>query len=242
MQPRSELAEIRSMDAIEPALERFEAQLATTSCELLPSSFDPGSPTLRAYPRQVGWAWTSLEAALRRFKAEGVMMRLPLSMQLELPLFRACRAAGSFIFQSDLGNIPLAKAALEGAAIDLVITTAHDAGALALYLRENGAREPRAWVVVRDISEHPAPLPLLSEVHEEIHLFPGMCVFATCTEAPERAVFHLSEEFLTDERDDSFRISSKSGSHLVPFSGLTIPLTVQKENPCRCGRDSFLVS
>lgn len=105
------------------------------------------------------------------------MARLPLFWQLEIPLFHACRHAGSFLFINDVGNMPLGAAAIRTAEIDTIVTDFDDAVAFSAYLAQSTCPIPQKWFIVRPPLRAGKPLPshlAHVEVAEEVHETPGI--------------------------------------------------------------------
>lgn len=153
----------------------------TTSQRFFPSSFDPDDAHMTGNPLPLDWRWRSAEDALTSWGSRGVMMRLPLFWQLEVPLFHACQSAGAFLFANDVGNMPLGAAAVDIADVDTVVTELDDAAAFASYLTIKRMSLPKYWFIVRKSSHAGAPLPpeLTGNgisVHEEVHSSPGIIV------------------------------------------------------------------
>lgn len=149
----------------------------TKTCRLFPSSFDPDDQNMRGVPVPLDWRWDSVERTFKAWGVRGVMMRLPLFWQLEVPLFHACQSAGAFLFTNDVGNMPLGAVATRIAEIDTVVTDFNDVCMFVPYLLERGAPLPRHWVIVRnpEHAHHPLPLALANvTVYEEVHSSPGI--------------------------------------------------------------------
>ena len=149
------------------------------SHRLLPSSFDPEDASMHGIPVPLDWRWSSVEKALQEWGSRGVMMRLPLFWQLEVPLFHACRAADAFLFTNDVGNIPLGIEAVRIANIDTIVTTFDDAALFTAQLAERNVSLSKQWVIIRTPSSAKTPLPQILRsndlrVFEEIHITPGI--------------------------------------------------------------------
>ena len=147
----------------------------------LPSSFDPDDPHMRGIPVPLDWRWSSIEEGLRVRGARGVMVRLPLFWQMEVPLFYACRAVGAFLFANDVGNMPLGAAAIQGADIDTVITNFENADAFAVHLTERQISLPKNWVIVRTPLNAQTSLSQILQnkdlsIFEETHSSPGIAL------------------------------------------------------------------
>lgn len=106
-----------------------------------------------------------LENALREYKARGVVMHLPLFLQLEPGVFAACRAIGAPLFINSPSNLPLAAAALRSGGVDTVVSEVADAAALSSYLYEKKSVRPKLWFLVRrtDTALQDVPAGLLGE-------------------------------------------------------------------------------
>lgn len=149
----------------------------TKACRFLPNSFDPDDPDMNGIPVPLDWRWNSVEHTFKTWGVRGVMMRLPLFWQLEVPLFHACQNAGAFLFANDIGNMPLGAVAMRIAEIDTVVTNLEDACTFVPYLLEHGAPLPRHWVIVRnqENAHHPLPSAMAKlSVYEEVHSSPGI--------------------------------------------------------------------
>jgi len=201
---------------------------------LMPTSFDPNDPDLRSYLIPIDWKWTSCEDALRHAGAIGVMMRLPLFWQLEVPLRDACVAAGAFIFVSDRNNVPLAAEALRSAEIDCVVTDASDTLAFSGFLREKHREQPDSWFVI-----HPANAPLISldrlgdaSGAQEVHLFPGLPVLEQChaLRSLKGASFHLCEGFEYVAESQTVAIEGARPMRV------RLPFALHEDRTCVCGR------
>lgn len=127
------------------------------------------------------WRWPSLRSHLERLRVRGVLMRAPLWWQLESPLSKACKDAGSFIlFERD--NVPLATVGVRDACIDAVVTDPEDAAAFAAALTQRNIAFPKLWfLIVRQDQTVTLP-PSLSEVEievvQEVHRYPGVPLHA----------------------------------------------------------------
>ena len=102
-------------------------------------------------------------------------MRLPLFWQLEVPLFRACKSVGAFVYVCDPDNMPVTRVALQYASIDTVVTTYDDALALSNHLTERQLSGPRHWFIVRrPDQEEKLPESISKDAFEETHNSPGI--------------------------------------------------------------------
>lgn len=143
------------------------------------------------------WKWGTLEEALRTFGATGVMMRLPLFWQLEIPMFETCKRAKSFLFVADRANLPVSEKALEHGHIDCVVTDAQDALSFSSYLHEHAREQPRSWFVIHQGVGHVKNLSELGDTPgaQEVHSSPGMVLLYQCTalRTLRRQEFHIIE-------------------------------------------------
>ena len=115
-----------------------------------------------------------VEDALHKHKVRGVVMHLPLSLQLEPAVYAACRAVGAPIFINNPHNLPLAAAALRSGGMDTVVSEVADAASLSSYLYEKGSARPKLWFVVHraDAASRDIPAGLLGAgevVVEDVH-------------------------------------------------------------------------
>jgi hypothetical protein len=165
---------------------------------LVPSSFDQNDPSLSAERLPINWRWQTVEDTLRTLGAVGVMMRLPLFWQLEIPLFEACQRAGAFIFVADRANLPLSAEALEKAEIGCVVTDAQDALVFSAYLREKKREQPRGWFIIHAGISGLSDLSPLGDAPgaQEVHRSPGKLLLYQCDalRTLQRPHFHISEE------------------------------------------------
>lgn len=213
-------------------------------CRVMPSSFDPADPDLRGIPWTLEPKWPSLEGAIRDFRCEGLVVRLPLFWQIEAPLHAACRGAGAYLFINEPENMPLGAAAAKLAETDLIVTTPADAAAFAAHLAERAVPVPRAWFLVHPIHDlQNLPAALLTSaivVAQEVHLFPGIPLLIQC-EAQRRGkelAFHGSEEFALACEDGRLFASSVSPEHPLPFERHPVPGEFE-ERACACGQPAY---
>ncbi|OGG56912.1 hypothetical protein A3D71_00295 [Candidatus Kaiserbacteria bacterium RIFCSPHIGHO2_02_FULL_55_20] len=223
-------------------LEIAEPRIPDNACEVVPTSFNPDDPKLRAFPRPLNWRWTSCELALRAFKSSGIMMRLPLFWQVEPALFAAGQAAGAPIFVNDQGNMPVGAAAIRTASMDTVVTDTEDAQRFSSYLLKRGAQFPAAWIIVHPILQKawtiPAPLRSgTAHVAQEVHLFPGVPVLEQCEKlaARKEPVFHLSESYLFEVEGGATYLTS-IGDDPLPLFRYALPVTIAQGERCSCGK------
>lgn len=144
---------------------------------LFPSSFNPNDPALHGVPRAAQEEWSALEHALISWGAKRIMLRLPLFWQVEIPVFRACRASGAFLFTNDVRNMPLGKYAVRAIGIDTVVTDIDDASEFSAFLLREDTPVPPHWFIVRPAHRAGTPLPRELAgvaVEEEVHLSPGI--------------------------------------------------------------------
>lgn len=204
-------------------------------CRYLPSSFDPVDPELTAVRIPTSWEWTSAERALREFDAHGVMMRIPLFWQLEIPLFRACKNVEAFIFVCDQANMALGSAAIRGAQVDCVVTDRDDAERFSAYALQRGTL-PSSWIVIHKLHDD-WKMPTLgnSLIAQEVHISPGIVVLEQCRylRTARIAAFHLSPGFILHTNSEI--ISSDS-----PYSmnvRIQIPFPIDVSRTCECGEE-----
>lgn len=244
--PASLMPETRTSHAmLLKILESIEPKIPGVPRQLVPTSFDPADPELRAFPRPLGWHWTSAERMLRAFGSHGIMMRLPLFWQLEPALFAAGQAAGAPIFVNDQDNMPVGAAAIKTASMDTVITDTQDAFRFSSYLSETGAQFPTAWIIVHpallDVWEVPAPLREAgARVAQEVHLFPGVpfleqCEFLAANKDP---AFHTSEVYTVETEGDGTYLTS-AGDDPLPLFRYELRRTLTESGECACGKRVF---
>ncbi|MCG3769288.1 MAG: hypothetical protein JW384_00410 [Nitrosomonadaceae bacterium] len=218
-------------------LEKFSAANKSPANKIVPTSFDANDPTLRGFPIPLDWKWTSCEQSLSSFKAVGVMMRLPLFWQLEVPLFHACKNSGAFIFVSDRGNMPLAAEAIRTAHIDCVVTDAEDAQTFSDFLVEKSALKPRSWIIV-----HRATVPdtaLLNGLGavgaQEVHIFPGVPALVQCEvlRSLDTPLFHVHPDLKWDAKSNTVTSCIEIP---VPLQNYPLPFTIKEIRTCECGQ------
>lgn len=207
------------------------------ACRLLPTSFDPADTYLRGYPIANTWSWPSCERVLKEFSSIGVMMRLPLFWQLEVPLYNACKSAGAYLFVSDVGNMPLAIEALRTAGIDTVITDNKDADELSHFLREKIVAQPEHMILIYK-GELPNAARLSIEgahVSREVHLFPGTPILEQCAtlRSEQPSFFHLIQHVSWDETHQTI---SMNETCLFPLMQYELPFQLARHGTCSCGR------
>ncbi len=163
-------------------IQAIQDALKSVPCRIVPTSFEAEDAGLAGFPIHPQWRWDSCAQALFELKPHGVMMRLPLFWQLEVPLWYACRAARAPIFLNDPENIPVGVSALQLGGMDTVVTEQRDASTFADCVQKENGKLPQKWIVIHraeDIWNIPA---LLSDckVAQEVHLFPGLPILSQC--------------------------------------------------------------
>lgn len=215
------------------------ASAQTARGRLIPTSFDPETEDLTVFPRHRAWRWQSAEDLFAAYRDGGVMMRLPLFWQLEMPLFDACRRAGTFVFVNDKGNAPLGAAALSHASMRVVAADAADANEFATHLLMNGRDFPAAWLIIQD-PERMQPLsPALtgsgSVLRQEIHLMPGFPVLWQCARlANTNDLFHENDHVLLEQGQQTFVSGEKDDP--LPLVRYAVPLQTSDAGVCECGK------
>lgn len=147
-----------------------------TEFRLVPSSFDPNDPALTGVQIPLSWRWGLCEKVFREHHVQGVLSRIPLFWQLEIPLHAACRAAETYLYLNDAKNMPLGAAALRLDTVDAVVTSIEDANLFAAFLAEKNIALPPTWIVVRPLDDTRPLSEVLKKVpnvYEEIHSHPG---------------------------------------------------------------------
>lgn len=204
---------------------------------LVPTSFNPDDSELRGFPIALDWNWPSSEQFLRSCGAVGVMMRLPLFWQLEVPLRNACVSAGAFIFVNDRGNMPLGAEALRSAEISCVVTDAKDVFEFSNYLREKSRLQPSSWLII-----HPGVLfdRTFSEIDgtrhaHEVHLFPGVPVLEQCEalQSKPRPEFHFASDVSWNPHSNTITMTGEAVLRLKDYA---LPFSIKEVRQCSCGR------
>lgn len=218
-------------------LERFSSKNKSPANKIVPTSFNANDAALRGFPIPLDWKWTSCAEALGSFHAVGVMMRLPLFWQLEVPLFHACKEAGAFIFISDRGNMPLAAEAIRTARIDCVVTDAEDAKTFSNFLIEKSLSKPRSWIIVHRATLPSAPVTNIAGAvgAQEVHLFPGVPVLVQCEtlRSLDKALFHVHSDLEWNAESNTV---TSCVDIPVPLQNYPLPFTIQKIHTCECGQ------
>jgi hypothetical protein len=193
--------------------------------------------SLAAYPRSREWRWRSAEEVLRAESGQGVILRLPLFWQMEIPLFLACRAAGSFLFVNDRANMPLGASAVARSSMATVATDAEDAEDFALYMQERSLSAPKRWLVVQHGSLRRLPRTLdAGLVFQEYHVLPGVPVLAQCEHLANReGLFHPLEEYAWEYGPDS-RVTGDFNDPL-PLCRFRTNLQSEPAGSCLCRRN-----
>ncbi|MBI5457495.1 hypothetical protein HY971_02095 [Candidatus Kaiserbacteria bacterium] len=223
-------------------IDEAQDRIRDMPCFVVPTSFDPDDPELRAFPRPLQWKWASVETTLRAFCSRGIVMRLPLFWQIEPALFAAGQAVGTPIFVNDQGNMPVGAAAIRTANMDTVVTDSQDAFKFSSYLLEAGAQFPDAWIIVHPVSRNewtiPAPLQnSTAHVAQEVHIFPGVPFLEQCEKlaAKKELVFHLSEPYRLEMEGDATYLTSAADDPL-PLLRYELPITLVRGEQCLCGK------
>ncbi|MSU74103.1 hypothetical protein EXS56_03105, partial [Candidatus Kaiserbacteria bacterium] len=129
-------------------IQAIQETLKSLRCRIIPTSFEAEDPHLAGFPVHSLWRWNTCAQALSELKPHGVMMRLPLFWQLEVPLWYACRTAHTPIFLNDPENMPVGAAALQLGGMDTVVTEQCDASTFAEYLQKENEEFPKKWIVI----------------------------------------------------------------------------------------------
>lgn len=209
-------------------------------CRVVPTSFDPDDPDLRAFPRLLSWQWSSCEDALKRFAPRVVMMRLPLFWQVEPLLHAACRSVPAPIFVNDADNMPVGEAAIRLAYVDTVVTDTADAFKFSSFLSDKKTWS-KSWLIIHrpDSSWDIPPSLGDAQVAQEVHIFPGVPLLIQCADLANvrsSALFHGSLEFKMDILTDRIAITG-SNEDPVPLTNLEIPLRLKRNGVCACGEE-----
>jgi hypothetical protein len=224
-------------------LDSIEAQLPDAPYSVVPTSFDPHDDGLRAFPRSLETRWTSAENFFLNVGARGIMMRLPLFWQMEPLLFAAGQMAGAPLFVCDQSNMPLGAAAIRTAHMDTVVTDAGDAFAFSDYLVLTGAVAPKAWLVVHAFDAHSWDTPAAlvdARLAQEVHLFPGIPVLASCERAPKvGAGFHACNDYRVDINETA-RLTSINDEDPLPLLNYDTEVPLAASGTCICGREIFV--
>lgn len=224
-------------------LREAEGRFVDSAYRIVPASFSLNDTELTGFPVDAQWRWPSCARTLRSWDAHGVMMRAPLLWQLEVPLRHACDEAEAFVFINDAGNMPLGAAAIRQARIDAVITGLEDADAFASHLREHSVPLP-AFLLVASLDEAARPLPHSlsnARVSRELHLFPGVPVFAQCAtlSASAEPRFHSTDGHSVEVREG--RALCTSQGHGIALRDYELPFALVSEGACACGSETWRV-
>ncbi len=210
-------------------IEAIPLDLSSLPCRIVPSSFNPDDPDLRALPIPLSWHWTSCERMLAHFQAELVMILLPLFWQLTAPLQAAIRSAGAAAYIGDPENMPVNEAAVR-AGFDTVVISASDAPRFAAYLTREQAPFPTSWLVIHlpDATTWDIPQPLLKSacnIAQEVHLFPGFPLLHQSPELSDGQTprFLLSDDLEWEITETATYITTPS-DHPIPFRHTRIPI------------------
>lgn len=186
----------------------------------VPSSFDPNDSSLTALTRPMEWRWTSLACAFARANARGIMSRLPLFWQAEIPLFEAARAAHTYIYLNDAKNMPVGAAALAQGAVDTVVTTGTDAREFAAFLTDKTMSLGSLWVLVHPLNDStPLPEQLFrskARIYQEIHSSPCVPLFVQC-------------DALADAKELRFHLANDA----------SVPALLMPNGTCSCGKTMY---
>lgn len=228
-----------SRENLSRLLMKAASRVEKSAGRLVPTSFDPADPSLTALPRSGVWRWRSLEDALTPYRGGGVMMRLPLFWQLEMPLFDACETSGTFVFVNDRGNMPIGAAALSSASMSVVVTDAKDANDFANFLMLGGHPFPKLWFVIQVSGQLESLSPAItgseSAVVQEVHAVPGVPILYQCAASGgHEHVFHPSEEFAWEE--GSSTLITGITDDPLPLVRFDTGLTTEEKGLCECGK------
>jgi len=224
-------------------LKKLEPKIPSMQCAVAPSSFNPKEEHLCAYPRPLGWDWPSCAGLLQHFGGKGVLSRLPLFWQVESPLYRACQAAGSFIFLNDKANMPLGAEAVRSAEIGTVLTDLDDASAFSSFLLAKNYPLPEAWLIVH-VAEHipgELPFPLAnspSKIGQEVHVLPGVPILEQCSTLSDtkKPLFHRSSGYYweTEEKHTLITGPTEDPCPLIRFE---LSFLLEEHDECPCGQE-----
>jgi hypothetical protein len=227
---------------LEQPLIAAEKVLPEMHCRAYPSTFDPLSESLRAFPQPLKPRWLSLERALRQCQARSVMIRLPHFWQQESPAHAACRNVGAALFVGEPENIPVGAAAIDSCAIDTVVAEISEASAFVAYLHKKNLRVPSHWILIHQAESPswtlPDELALAAKVlFQEVHLLPGVPILVQCPllasqKAPR---FHTSDAYLWEHFDSVYHITSL-GDDPLPIVRFALDRPLRQEGTCPCGR------
>lgn len=203
-----------------------------------PSSFLP-SDSLTLFPRAESWRWDSIERTLTNHEGRGLMVRLPLFWQVEIPLFSACKKKGLFIFVNDKGNMPLGSMAITRSSIAVVVTDAADANEFATFLILNGLSLPDTWHIVQKSDSIVPLVPALtnstSALIQEVHVLPGVPVLEQCVHiAGKEFSFHIGDGYIW-EHGQSALVTGHTDDPL-PLIRYETGLASDEAGSCACGK------
>ena len=226
-------------------LETIAPQIPNMPCQVVPTSFNPDDPQLRAFPRPLKWRWDSCERMFRAFKTSGVLMRLPLFWQVEPALFAAGQAAGAPIFVNDQENMPVGAEAIRIANMDTVVTDSQDAVRFSSYLSGAKTQFPASWIIVHPVSLDvwDIPAPAREEgthVAQEVHLFPGVTLLEQCESLAEKKepVFHASDAFQIETENSRTYVTSVTDEPF-PLLRYELALSIVAKETCSCGKPEY---
>ncbi len=205
----------------------------------VPSSFSPSDSSLTIFPRAESWRWDSIERTLADHEGRGLMVRLPLFWQVEIPLFSACNKQGLFIFVNDKGNMPLGAMAILRSSVAVVVTDAADANEFATFLMVNGLSFPDTWHIVQKSDSMVPLVPALTNsartLVQEIHLIPGVPVLEQCAHiAGKEFSFHVGAGY-TWEHGTNALVTGHIDDPL-PLIRYETSLTTDEVGLCVCGK------
>jgi len=215
------------------------AYAQTTPGRFSPSSFSDDDPALTIFPRAESWKWHSAEETLSKHMGRGLMLRLPLFWQVEIPLFLACKEKGLFIFVNDQSNMALGASAISRASIGVVVTDAKDANEFATFLMIKGHSFPDTWLIVQKAGEMIPLAPALtgsaSTLVQEVHVLPGVPILEQCVHiAGKEHVFHVSDDYVWGHGPRA-HITSRADDPL-PLIQYETDLATEEAGICSCGK------
>ncbi len=247
--PRSLIEEIETSGYVSLAqfnrlLTLIEPHTATDRHRISPTEFLGAGLDTHALPRSFDWRWGSLERVLQEFLPTGVMTMLPQFWQTEPAIFFACKSAQTPLFTIQPDNLAVAARAIDLGGVDTIIAPYEVAKNFISYLTQYGDTLPRHWILIRSTPTQvndTAMFPTSCAVVNEYHLFPGIPAMVQCAgQARARSnFFHLSDDFILSNEDDSSLLTSKE-KETMPVFRLQMSCAAREEAVCdQCGKATY---
>jgi len=224
-------------------LEPLQSIIKVKRWRVVPSSFDAMDDALRAFPLERNWQWHTLEAHIKNFKPETLIVQLPLFWQLEPYVHAAARSAEVPVCIIEPQNYPLDKASVLFAGADGVLAEVTEASALADYLHAQNIALPQYWILIHTVDAPQFTIPELlakQSVAQEVHLVPGVPLLEQCTHAAKakQNQFHQSDIFEWHTNNGQLSIASKS--LVFPLDTIALPFLLADAGACACGKRLYV--